>query len=209
MTPGLDATPGCRRRTGGVRVRWALAGLLLAGWLLVAAQPAAAHAAAIGSSPAADAVLSSAPERVEVRFDSELLDVGAAMVVRNSAGRTVSAGPIQVQHRAIAVTLDPAAGPGRYTVAYRVVSADGHEIRSQFGFTVDGATSVPAPTVAARPSTGFQEQPKEPKPAVDPEPDAPAPPGGPPLIALVGILTGVGVVLLVVGLISGPERGHD
>jgi hypothetical protein len=43
-------------------------------------------------------------------------------------------------------------GPGKYTVAYRVVSADGHPVEGAVTFTVTGTTAVagsPSPSASA------------------------------------------------------------
>jgi methionine-rich copper-binding protein CopC len=123
--------------------------VLLAG-LLVWAPAAQAHVTVVGTTPAADAALDVAPARVEVRFDSGLLDIGDAIVVRSGDGRDISTGPVDLGRDSIAVAVDPAAGPGPYTVAFRVVSADGHEVSSSFAYTVEGP--APATTPASTPS---------------------------------------------------------
>ena len=130
------------------------------------APPASAHVQVVGTSPAADAQLDAAPTRAEVRFDSGLLDIGYAMVVRSADGRTVSTGPAQLGPDSIAVATDPAAGPGRYTVAFRVVSADGHEVASSFDYTVTGTpTASPTPVGVEVPSDSPTPNPSEPQPS--------------------------------------------
>ncbi len=132
--------------------RWLAVIVLLAG-LVVWAPAAQAHVTVVGTTPAADATLESAPARVEVRFDSGLLDIGDAIVVRSGDGRAISTGPVDLGRDSIAVAVDPAAGPGPYTVAFRVVSADGHEVSSSFGYNVLGPTPTPAPASTPSPSS--------------------------------------------------------
>ena len=111
---------------------------------VLSAGPVAAHSSEAGSTPEAGEVLVAAPRLVEVRFDSPLLDVGAAMVVRGSDGTSVIVGTPRVERQSVSVDVDPAAPPGEYSVAYRVVAADGHALESSFVYTVTG--DAPAPT---------------------------------------------------------------
>lgn len=169
----------------------ALALILALGGAVVTAPPAAAHSSQIGSSPEAGTTLDSAPSEVSVDFDTPLLDVGAAMVVR-ADGRTVSVDPPTVRRRGISVGLAPDAPPGEYTVAYRVVSEDGHTIESTFTFTVAGEERAASPSAAAVPVPSAS-----PSPAAS---AAPTPPGTPPFL-LIGI--GVAALLaLVVGALA-------
>jgi copper resistance protein C len=111
----------------------------------VALPPAAGHSSQTGSTPAAGAVLDAAPPVVEVTFDTPLMDIGAALVVRSEDGTVISDAAPEVDRTAIRVAVRPDAPPGAYTVAYRVVSKDGHPITSTFAYTVDsGDAAVPA-----------------------------------------------------------------
>jgi methionine-rich copper-binding protein CopC len=127
--------------------------VLLVGVTAVGATaPAAAHSSQIGSSPATDATVASVPREVSVEFDTPLLDVGAAMVVRTGE-RTVSVDAPTVNRRSISIALQPDAPAGDYIVAYRVVSEDGHTIESTFAFTVAGSTPETTPSQTAAPET--------------------------------------------------------
>jgi len=61
--------------------------------LVLMPQPAFGHASSVGSSPAADAVLDTAPSEVRIDFDSGLLEMGAALIVRSADGSSVTTGP--------------------------------------------------------------------------------------------------------------------
>lgn len=114
---------------------------------------ASGHASSAESSPAADAVLDVAPDEVRVEFDSGLLEMGSALIVRDATGRSITSGTAVVGDRTISVPVDPAAGPGLYEVAYRVVSADGHTVEESFSYTVsDGTASTTAPATTAESS---------------------------------------------------------
>lgn len=127
-----------------------------------------AHSSEIGTTPSAGDVLDAAPSEVRVEFDSDLLDMGAAIVVRDAAGASVVVGEPEVGRRSLAVPVDPTARPGDYQVAYRVVSEDGHTIESTFEYTVAGGSGTVAasPTATpAAPDTPAEPQPAESEPA--------------------------------------------
>ena len=120
--------------------------------LVLMPQPAFGHASSVGSSPAADAVLDTAPSEVRIDFDSGLLEMGAALIVRSADGSSVTTGPAVVGDRTFSVPVDPAAAPGVFEVSYRIVSADGHTNEGSFAYTVAGGASTTEP-VAAEEST--------------------------------------------------------
>ena len=128
-----------------------LAAVLLALVSLATAVSAQAHSSQIGSTPQAGSVLDSPPSDVVVEFDTPLLDIGAAIVVRTADGTVVSTGAPRIERRTIAVSISPDAPTGAYTVAYRVVSQDGHTVESTFDFQV-GDEASPATPVTPSPS---------------------------------------------------------
>jgi methionine-rich copper-binding protein CopC len=115
----------------------ALAAALLAG----APGPAAlAHAILVRSAPPHRAVLSQAPERVDLWFNERLEPAYSTVSVWNEAGRQVDGGDVTVapdDPRRLSVSVS-ARGPGLYTVKYRVLSVDGHVVDSRLSFTVKG-----------------------------------------------------------------------
>ena len=134
--------------------RLALVALLVILAGSVGASPALAHANVVGSKPAVDAQLAASPTDVSVTFDANLLDMGAAMVVRRDDGTVVSVGTPKTSGRHVSIPVDPAAGSGHYTVAFRVTTEDGHAVEASYGYTVKGTPSgstTPSPmtTVAA------------------------------------------------------------
>lgn len=133
--------------------------LLLAA-LAIAALPAsvAAHAELVSSTPAPNASLSEAPDRVTITF-SEPIDSGAAFIdLLDPEQRRVSgvgAPEVTADGREAAVTL-PELDPGIYTVTYQVVSTvDGHATTGRFAFLIDptGASAPPTtPVTSTSPS---------------------------------------------------------
>lgn len=128
--------------------RWALVtALLVLGW--VAGVPgAAAHTDLTGSDPAADSTVSSGPARVTATFNEDLQPAFAAMTVVGPDGNLWSDGDPQVSGKTVSVAVRPLGPAGKYTVNYRVTSADGHPVSGSWSFTVTvPSTGQPGPPV--------------------------------------------------------------
>lgn len=121
-----------------------------------AAAPAGAHTALISADPAADSTVQTGPARVTATFNEDLQPTFAAMTVVGPDGNLWSSGEPQVSGAAATVALRPLGPSGRYTVNYRVTSADGHAVSGSWSFTVAVASSgqpgpaVESPTRSAR-----------------------------------------------------------
>ncbi len=112
---------------------------VLTGTLLVAvmAAPAAgAHTVLTASDPAADATLSTGPDRVSATFNEDLQPAFAAMTVIGPDGNLWSSDNPQVRGAVVSVDVRRLGPAGRYTVNYRVTSADGHVVTGSWPFTV-------------------------------------------------------------------------
>jgi methionine-rich copper-binding protein CopC len=115
--------------------------------MLIGGAPAAsAHSALSSSDPTDGSTLDAAPTAATLVFNQPIQDFQSLIVVT---------GPDQQQYPASAPTVDGptvrsdlgALGPaGIYTIAYRVVSADGHPIQGQVTFTLTSAATSPEPT---------------------------------------------------------------
>lgn len=114
---------------------------------------ASAHAGLVSIDPADGSTVTDAPTRVVLTFD-EQVTTPAVVVVTGPDGRKVSSDRTRVVGTIVAVDTDLSA-PGRYTVAFRVVSADGHPVAKQtsFAFVPPGATPPP-PLTANTPGDG-------------------------------------------------------
>jgi methionine-rich copper-binding protein CopC len=126
----------------------ALLVLLLAALALLVASPAGAHDRLVGSTPADGATLVAVPTTVDLTYSDDILPTGVVVEVRDPAGANRAVGTPTVAGRRVSVAVDPAAPGGAYTVAWRVVSSDGHPIEGGFGF----ALALPAPAPTATPS---------------------------------------------------------
>ena len=134
-----------------------LAALFTAALLLVPATPAAAHNSLQEATPARDARLTTAPTQVTLRFMQRLNPAFTTITLRDAAERPVPASAPAVDGATGTVTIEEPLGNGTYTVAYRVVSRDGHPVQGSYRFTVaDPAAppaAVPSPTADASADT--------------------------------------------------------
>ncbi len=137
-----------RTRLGGGLVVVAALGLVLG-----AAAPASAHNYLVSSTPAENETLTELPEEFAITTNDALLDLsgtgsGFALQVIDAEGLYYGDGCVEVEGASV---YTPAAigGPGEYTLAWQVVSADGHTISDEFTFewageaTAEGTTSAP------------------------------------------------------------------
>lgn len=124
------------------------------GAVLAAAGPAAADASLLSSSPSDGATVRSAPASVAFTFDEVVQARLATVTVTDGGGAAVGTPPPLVDRATVVQPLPATLGAGRYTVAYRIVSADGHPVTGRVRFTVgatqDAALPVPADPVVAR-----------------------------------------------------------
>jgi methionine-rich copper-binding protein CopC len=111
---------------------------------LIPAAPAWAHARAVSTSPAQGAVVSSLTS-VRATFNESVTGGSDALRVLTSSGRSLSQ-PARVSGSFVTATLARALSAGRYALAYRVTSEDGHVISNALGFSVRLADPASSPT---------------------------------------------------------------
>ncbi|MER6945458.1 copper resistance protein CopC [Nonomuraea sp. NPDC000554] len=124
-----------------------LTALLAALLVLGTAGPALAHDSLKSSDPAKGATVGSL-DRVRLEFSSKVrmpfvIVRGAGDQTEHQLGRPALDGAVVTQD------LKGELPSGKYTIAYRVVSSDGHPIEGEIPFKVEGPT--PGPT-AGRPA---------------------------------------------------------
>jgi methionine-rich copper-binding protein CopC len=134
------------------RHRLALLAAIIVGALALGA-PAAAHTELKQSTPAKGATVQELTE-VTLVFTEK---VRLAQVKVLTAGKELQNGGAQVTGDTVVQSVAPDAAPGAYTIAYRVVSADGHPIQGTVPFKIGpaagGATSNPPADGAPADST--------------------------------------------------------
>ena len=118
----------------------------------IGAPPAQAHGALVSSTPEDGARLEREPTSVQLTFDDSLR-APAYVVVTAPDGRRISQATPQVLDNRVIEPVTPAGQAGTYTVAYRVVSVDGHAITGDLSYTVtsgatgdEGRTELPTST---------------------------------------------------------------
>lgn len=126
--------------------------------LVVAAGPAAAHDVLVSTSPATGSTVTRTPSRVVLTFTDPALSIGTQMVVSGPAG-PVTVPPPRVVDNTVVQDLPGASPAGRYTVRWRVTSADGHPVSGDVSFTsrTPGApSSVGAHATTTAPASAEQ-----------------------------------------------------
>ena len=134
------------RRAGRIRraAAWSALTVVATGLLLaLTVQPAMAHATLMSTTPADDETLESAPSAVELRFDEPVEVVDGAVEVFGPDGERVDEGRVDVDGAVLAAPRDGAAR-GTYTVAWRVLSGDSHNLSGSFVFHVGEQTGAVA-----------------------------------------------------------------
>lgn len=121
-------------RVGAVRVAaWIAAAA--AAILAVPVAPAQAHAELLSSTPKDGASVQALPAEVALEF-SEEVGTSAFLEVSASDGTVVGDGEPEVLGATVTQSVSGDGPSGTYTIAYRVVSADGHPISDELTFDV-------------------------------------------------------------------------
>ncbi|WP_433261300.1 copper resistance CopC family protein [Micromonospora vinacea] len=130
-------------RPTAVRLGAAVLAVLVA--LLIPASPAWAHNSLRTATPARDATVPSAPTEVTLEFMQRLDPAFTTIVLTDAARRKLPTGEPVVTGAKSTVQVTDTLPNGTYTVAFRVVSVDGHPVQGSYPFTVADPTSSAAP----------------------------------------------------------------
>lgn len=125
-------------------VRSILAMALSLAVAVLTAAPASAHSELIAIDPAPDSVAMSSPGSITLTFNQQINPEFATVSLSDSAQRRLTTTETMVTGQRVEVAVTAKLPAGRYSVAYRVVSADGHPISGQSAFTVVAAPATPA-----------------------------------------------------------------
>ncbi|WP_433441468.1 copper resistance CopC family protein [Nonomuraea sp. CA-141351] len=170
-------------------------------FVLVTAAPALAHDALKSSSPAKGAEVK-ALEEVRLEFTAGVRL--PFVIVRGPGDAEHQSGKPQVDGKVVTQAVEGPLPDGKYTIAYRVVSSDGHPIEGEIPFKVEGAeTPSPSPSVSesqapASASAPAQAQPSASETAPATDQASAAQEGTFPvwLIIVIGALIGIGIGFL-------------
>ncbi|XRQ06783.1 copper resistance CopC family protein [Actinomadura welshii] len=103
---------------------------------LVFAAPASAHDTLTGSNPKEDATVE-APTEIVLEFSAPVRL--PRVIVTDASDKTYQAGEPRAVDNKVTQALGGTLPNGEYTVAWRVVSSDGHPIQGTYDFTVKGS----------------------------------------------------------------------
>jgi len=137
---------------------------------------AAVHIRLESSVPAAGEVVSTVPERFELRFSGPVNEALSSLVLVDPAGDSVNVtlGALLDDGRTLVGDVPELTG-GEYLVLWKTVSADGHPVSGEFSFTYTSATAVAdVPAMEAGDETAAS-------------PSEPGPPAGVVLLAGLGM----------------------
>ncbi len=164
--------------------------------MLAPATPALAHNQLVSAKPARDATLRQAPAAVTLAFLQKLDPEFTTVAVSDAGKQPVPASEPEVKAKTAKVTLDQPLVNGKYTVAYRVVSVDGHTVQGSYTFTVADPSASASPSAAPSPAAPVAS------------PSAAATPGTVPVAAETdsggpaGLLAGIGAAVVVLAAVA-------
>lgn len=178
----------------------------------VLASPASAHNPPPVPTPADGTTLDAVPAEVRLDYSAPILAVGSVLEVTGPDGAKVSDGASVVGEKDVVQAITDA-GPGEYTLVWRVTSEDGHPVDGTSTFTVTAAepTTTPAePSAApttAEPTTAAPttDAPSTPAPSATAAP-TPAPEDGSNLLVRGGAVALVLAVVTAVVLVVRKAR---
>jgi len=96
-----------------------------------------AHAFPDHSNPAADSTVATAPDKIQIWFNSPLEPVFSHVAVKDAEGKVVSKNDHIDKSNPKLLTADlQASTKGKYQVHWNVVSVDGHRTQGDYSFTI-------------------------------------------------------------------------
>lgn len=117
--------------------------LLVAGLIaalgLVGAGTASAHNALTDISPADGAQVATGPTQVLLTFDQVVQNYEPLVTVTGPDNTRWEGSPIAVLNNTVTTPINVLGPAGTYTIAYRIISADGHPVEGVSTFTLTAA----------------------------------------------------------------------
>ncbi|WDG19314.1 copper resistance CopC family protein [Microbacterium sp. Clip185] len=189
----------------------ALATLLIAsGGVLLGTAPAFAHDELVSSDPASGSTVDALPAALTLTFSGDLLSDASTTVVQvtDASGASLTDGAPTVSANVVTQPLTGSAS-GAVSVAWRVVSSDGHPIAGEFAFT-SNAAPTPTPTPSET-SDATPESAATPEPVVTtlvetvPSPGQSAP-VWPWVVGAIVVLIAIGLVVWLLGARARQQK---
>ncbi|CAM3620043.1 hypothetical protein GCM10009799_06570 [Nocardiopsis rhodophaea] len=202
-------------RRGAITLASLTASLLLG----IGLAPAAlAHNTLIDSSPEDGAKLDTAPEEVTLTFNTDVNDGGNAIVVTGPDGATYQEGDVRLDGPTASTDLRPLDAAGEYTIAYRIISADGHPLEEKLTFSVtedavadNEATTEDGDTAAASPDDTSGSDREDSTTTGKDEPAASTDPMRAlgPVGAVIGGIAIIALIVILIIRMRGRQGGQD
>ena len=152
-----------------MRTRLAITFFALAAFLMNPTT-AFAHATVVSSNPTAGGLTSFMPDRIQITFTEDLLQLEGKQVnsmslsymKHSDLGLAVPLTDVKVEGSTLSAAVPPGQHEtGNYNVSYSIVAADGHKLNGSFlftlksfGSTLQSATSSAAPVPTDEDGTG-------------------------------------------------------
>ena len=120
------------------KVKMTLLTLLILGFS--SPDSAFAHAQLINTTPTANQIIKTSPQKILLEFGEEMLDFqnGNLITVLDPNGKEITTGPTVVAGPMIYVLLLSSDVIGKYKVSYRAISNDGHKVEGTFIYFLKG-----------------------------------------------------------------------
>jgi len=97
-----------------------------------------AHVGMLNSSPVANGIVSSPPEKVTIKFAGAVEPAFSKIEVFNPANKKISKKiRFLKDNRIMETDLKGNLGPGVYTVKWKCMSVDGHSLSEEYSFTIE------------------------------------------------------------------------
>src|ERR1039457_2695766 len=103
---------------------------LAAGFVVLLAPPAFAHAVLLQTTPGEGAVLTTPPKTVSLTYDEQVsVDPGSIRVYDTNGNRVDTGSIAKASADVVSVGVHPHLANGAYVVTWRVISADTHPVQ--------------------------------------------------------------------------------
>jgi len=121
------------------------------------AGPAAAHNVLTSSDPTNGSTLQAAPTTVRLTFDQPVQDFEPVVTVIGPDGNRYESGAPVVDSTVVTAAVSALPVAGAYSIAYRVVSADGHPVEGEIKSELAEGAVGGAPATPAEPATTSEQ----------------------------------------------------
>jgi copper transport protein len=153
--------------------------VLVAAGVFATAAPGWAHARLVSSDPPGGATLAHPPQEIVLQFSEPIEAAFGGVQLFDPAGDRVETADARIDGPQVRLPVRELADPGIYTVAFRILSGDGHPVESRFTFIV-AATTPTASETPTEPTptepTATDAAPTNTAPENQPSPPAASPP---------------------------------